>query len=160
MIISNEQLTSAFLSAQMKCYFRRKLPEVPLTDLMIRLEETLKFLNIAAYCHGEIPVSKAIDEIWHLWILETREYDMLCQSLQGRRFIHHSSNAYQNCIDSPVPTAQDSFEEQVVWLGTYVLNYGPFEDGRIQYWTLAAQLTNDLGWSLSQLNKRLTLGGN
>jgi hypothetical protein len=69
--ISNRQLTDAFLSPQMECYFHKKLPDVPAVELLIRIQEALKFLNLATYCEGNIPVSQVIDDIWHLWILET-----------------------------------------------------------------------------------------
>ena len=57
MVLSNQQLRDAFLSPQMQWYFKRKLPDVPPTEVGIRIEEALKFLNMATYCHGNIPVS-------------------------------------------------------------------------------------------------------
>jgi len=155
MAISNQQLRDTFLTPQMKCYFEKKLPALCSVELEIRIEETLKFLNIAAYCVGSIPVSKEIDEIWHFWILETREYERLCQAIQGRRFIHHSSNAYMNCNGDVVPSIEDELEQQAALLGTYVLNYGPFEADRVRFWTLAAHLVDNVGWSVEHLNEWL-----
>jgi hypothetical protein len=155
MIISNQQLRDTFLTPQMKCYFEKKLPALSPAELGIRIEETLKFLDIATYCVGGIPVSKEIDEIWHLWILETQEYGRLCQALQGRKFIHHSSNVYMNCNGDAVQPIEDELGHQAALLGTYVLNYGPFQADRVRYWTLAADLVDNLGWSLEQLNEWL-----
>jgi hypothetical protein len=155
MVISDQQLRDTFLTPQMKCYFEKKLPALSPVELEIRIEETLKFLNIATYCVGGIPVSKEIDEIWHLWILETQQYERLCQALQGRKFIHHSSNAYMNCNGDAVPSIEDELGQQAALLGTYVLNYGPFQADRVRYWTLAAHLVDNLGWSLEQLNEWL-----
>ena len=152
MAISNRQLRDAFLTPPMECYFAKKLPALDRAELAIRIEETLKFLNIAAYCRGNIPVSKEIDDIWHLWILETDEYERLCRVLQGRQFIHHSSNAYRNCRGDPVQGPGDDLDEKVAMLGTYALNYGPFQPDRVKYWSFAAYLVDDVGWSLSRLN--------
>jgi hypothetical protein len=139
----------------MECYFAKKLPALDRMELGIRIEETLKFLNIATYCHGNIPVTREIDEIWHLWILETNEYERLCRALQGGQFIHHSSNAYRNCSGEAALSCEDELDEKVAMLGTYVLNYGRFQADRLRYWTFAAHLVDDVGWSLGQLNEWL-----
>jgi hypothetical protein len=57
MAISNQQLRDTFLTPQINCYFEKKLPALCRAELAIRIEETLKFLNIATYCAGTIPVS-------------------------------------------------------------------------------------------------------
>ncbi|MBO0696955.1 MAG: hypothetical protein J2P46_01045 [Zavarzinella sp.] len=155
MAISNRQLRDAFLTPPMACYFAKKLPALDPAELGIRIEEALKFLNIATYCRGSIPVSKEIDDIWHLWILETNEYDRLCRALQGGQFIHHSSNAYLNCCGAANPPPGDELEHKVEMLGTYVRNYGPFQADRLRYWPFAAHLVDDVGWSLDQLNEWL-----
>jgi hypothetical protein len=136
----------------MQSYFEKKLSPLHPTEITVRIEETLKFLNMAVYCHGAIPVSKEIDEIWHLWILETREYQKLCSSLQGRTFLHHTSNAYLAQCEETGESREDELLHGVTMLGSYVLNYGPFEKGRVQYWLLADRLVNQCGWSIDQLN--------
>jgi hypothetical protein len=155
-VISNRQLRDAFLSPQMRCYFEKKLPDVSAAEIGVRIEETLKFLNTAAYCHGNIPVSQEIDDIWHYWILETKEYDKLCASLQGGTFIHHSSNVYAECRSDGSTVPKNDLEQDVAMLGNYVLNYGPFERDRIKYWLLAAHLVDSCGMSVDQLNEWLT----
>jgi hypothetical protein len=156
--ISNHQLREAFLTPQMKCYFERKLPEVPAPDVSVRIEETLKFLNIAVFCDGNIPVSQEIDDIWHLWILETRAYSRLCASLEGRKFIHHSSDVYAACGGEGAEARANSLEQDVAVLANYVRNYGPFEADRVRYWPLAARLVESGGMSLDQLNAWLSTG--
>lgn len=142
----------------MRCYFEKKLPDVPPEDVDIRIEETLKFLNIATYCRGNIPVSKEIDDIWHLWILETREYAKLCSALQGRQFVHHSSNVYAACDDGDGAVSQNDLDDEVAMLANYVLNYGPFEEERIKYWPFAEHLVNNCGLTIDQLNDWLESG--
>lgn len=155
MPISNEEVTHVFLSPQMRCYFQRKLPEVPTAELDVRIEETLKFLNIAAYCHGNIPVGQEIDDIWHLWILETKEYSRLCASVQGREYIDHSSQVYAQCGGDGAEARDNALDEDVAMLATYLLNYGPFEANRVRYWRLAAHLVETCGWSVERLNEWL-----
>lgn len=86
----------------MRHYFEAKLSPLSPREVRVRVEEALKFLNMAAYCHSSIPVSKDIDEIWHLWILETQEYRKLCRILQGGGFLHHRSNAYAEYFDKDI----------------------------------------------------------
>lgn len=150
MAITGGQLTSAFLTPQMQCYFEKKLSPLPSDEIRIRLEETLKFLNIATYFTCNIPVSQEIDDVWHYWILETKEYQKLCSVLQGRSFLHHSSNAYLECAGTRARIT--GLDESVEILATYVLNYGPFEERRARYWPFAAQLMDSLSWSIEQLN--------
>ena len=82
-MISNEQLRTAFLAPAMKHYFERKLADLPPAEVAARIEELLKFLNMTTHSHGPIPVSEEIDDAWHLWVLQTRQYSELCRKLQG-----------------------------------------------------------------------------
>jgi hypothetical protein len=152
MPITNEQLTDTFLTPQMRYYFETKLAPVPADEVSRRVEETLKFLNMATYFHGNIPVTKEIDDVWHYWILETREYSRLCSRLQGQEFIHHSSNVYLNFGDEQDRPTPDPLEEEAAVLCSYVLNYGRFEKDRVKYWVFADYLVEKCGWTVDQLN--------
>lgn len=150
MTITNRQLCTPFLSAPILYYFRKKLSHLPEAELRVRIEETLKFLAIATFCSGAIPVSQDIDEIWHYWILQTQEYEALCFSLQGK-FIHHTSNDYIEYFDEDI-RRHDNLPLDVKMLATYVANFGPFEENRVKYWLLASHLVEKCGWSVQQLN--------
>lgn len=151
MTITGDQLRGAYLSAPMLHYFRKKLWLLGEAELRARIEETLKFLAIANYCSGAIPVSRDIDEVWHYWILQTQEYEALCSSLPGGKFIHHTSNDYIEYFDEDVGK-HDNLAMDVKMLATYVANYGPFEEDRVRYWLLASHLVEKCGWKLAQLN--------
>jgi hypothetical protein len=149
--IANEELRSAFLSPAMQHYFRKKLPDLPDVELTVRIEETLKFLGIANHCTGSIPVSREIDEIWHYWILQTKEYESLCSCLPMGEFIHHSSNAYVEYFGEN-SSSRENMLSNIRMLAAYVVNYGPFEESRVRYWTLASVLREKCGWDILELN--------
>jgi hypothetical protein len=151
MTITNQQLCDAYLSVPMFYYFQKKFAQLSESELRARIEETLKFLAIATYCSGAIPVSREIDEIWHYWILQTQEYQALCLSLQGGRFIHHTSNDYIEYFDKDISN-HDNLQLDIKMLATYVANYGSFEESRVKYWLLALHLIENCGWNIQQLN--------
>jgi hypothetical protein len=153
-MITGHQLREEFLGPQMRFYFERKLEPLPSEDVLARIEELLKYLNMAVHCNGDIPVSTEIDDVWHLWILQTQEYDELCAKLSGGVFLHHSSNDYALFTD---PGAKDRKIDRrigIAILASYVMNYGRFEADRLKYWPLAARLAESLG-DLARLNALL-----
>jgi hypothetical protein len=154
-MISNEQLRAAFLTPAMQHYFERKLAELSPGEVAARVEELLKFLNMTIHSHGAIPVSEEIDDVWHLWVLQTKQYSQLCRNLQGGRFIHHSSNDYEEYVDKDFRTRPADLQRAVAVLRSYVINYGPFDADRVKYWPLAAQLLHRLGWTVARFNEWL-----
>jgi hypothetical protein len=93
-MITEDMLKRAYLDDAMWHYFQRKLSAVPEAERLLRVEETLKFLFILSECDGPIPVAPEIDEVWHLWILQTREYMALCEQLPTGSYLHHCSYDY------------------------------------------------------------------
>lgn len=155
-MITGQQLLDEFLGPQMRFYFERKLEPLPSKDVLIRIEELLKYLNMAVHCNGDIPVSKDIDEVWHLWILQTEEYEQLCAKLSGGVFLHHSSNDYALFTDPGAKDRKIDRTAGISILASYVMNYGPLEADRLEYWPLAAKLAESLG-GLAKLNAILQL---
>ncbi|MBW8830237.1 MAG: hypothetical protein JF606_12520 [Burkholderiales bacterium] len=151
-MITNEQLRDSFLTPAMKYYFDRKLAPLPSAEVDARIEELLKYLNMAAHSHGGIPFSDEIDDLWHLWIMQTKEYMRLCQKLQGSKFIHHSSNDYEEFTDKNIKARPVDLHRAVAILRAYFINYGPLEEDRLRYWPVAAQVTHKLGWTAQRLN--------
>ena len=156
-VISDSQLRAAFVEPAMFEYFQRKLPDLDESELGVRIGETLKFLFIADECAGSIPVSREIDDVWHLWILQTQEYASLCTSLPTGEFIHHCSNDYLAYFNPAVGTDEGMYND-VHMLATYVANFGPFTAQVVRYWRLAAHLTERLGWTIEELNDWLHPG--
>jgi len=132
-MITNRQLREVSLSPQMKFYFERKLAPLPSHEIEARIEEMLKYLNMAIHCNGDIPVSKEIDDVWHYWILET-------------------ADDYAAFVDADIKNRRIDRPLGVSILSSYVLNYGPFMPERVRYWPLAERLMERLGWDVDQLN--------
>ncbi len=153
-MLSTQQLLATYANEPMLRYFQRKLPQLSQRDLQIQIEETLKFLFMAEQCTGAIPVSREIDEVWHLWILQTQEYMSLCERLPAGHYIHHSSNEYEKYFDAEV-SERSNLLLDIKMLALYAANFGAFEEGRINYWLLARHLVNKCGWTVDQLNEWL-----
>src|SRR5271165_152510 len=154
-MIAREDLRRTFLSPRMEYYFHKKLAPLPPAEVDLRIEEVLKFLNLAVYSDGAIPVSKEIDDVWHYWVLETAEYEALCKRLPGGRFLHHTSNEYAEFDDPKAKEKEIDPAGQIAYLGAYVKNFGPFERDRVCHWPFAKRLMEMCNWTLSELNARL-----
>lgn len=157
-MITNEQLRASFLTPAMKYYFDRKLQHLSSAEVDVRIEELLKYLNMAIHSNGGIPFSTEIDEVWHYFILQTQEYMLLCGKLDGCTFIHHSSNDYEEYTDKQARERLCEVPRGVALLRSYVMNYGPFEADRVKYWPMATHLMERLGWTVNRLNEWLSLG--
>lgn len=151
-MITDRQLLEAFVSPAMAHYFARKLAPLPQHEIDARICELLKYLNLSTYSHGGIPFSGEIDDVWHLWILQTKEYVRLCEKLQGGRFIHHSSNEYESYADPEVKTRPQDLSRGLALLKAYVLNYGPLRADRLVHWPLAQRVSERLQWDADRLN--------
>ena len=154
-MITGQQLRAEFLNPAMKHYFDMKLAPLSGEEVNVRIEETLKFLNMAVHCRGGIPVSEEIDEVWHYWILETLEYEKLCSKLTGEKMIHHSANNYLEYTDKELKILRVSLEDGITILLSYVQNYGPFEPDRARYWRFAKAIMERQNWDTAALNQWL-----
>jgi hypothetical protein len=151
-MITNKQLRATFLTPNMKYYFDKKLSHLCSEEVDVQIEELLKYLNMAVYCNGDIPFSKEIDEVWHYWILETSEYQVLCDKLHGRGFFHHTSNDYTEFTDKEVKARKPDLQRNLDILASYVLNYGDFQEDRVRYWPMAKRLLEMFDWTVIELN--------
>lgn len=86
-------LLERFLTPEMFVYFCQKSGLSP-PETLRRIAEMLKFLILVRNFPGNIIFGKEIDEIWHLWVLQTREYEMLCAALPGGEIRHHCAREY------------------------------------------------------------------
>lgn len=175
-LISNADLFRQFLPNAMLVYFCRKRPQIQPDEMRVRLAELLKFLILVREFPGNIIFGMEIDDLWHLWIMQTREYDELCRALPGGEFRHHSSRDYPEealddaaCAailamdgygvkDAPAPDTgsrarfDQNAQRLLSFLATYYSTFGPIEARVIPLWPPVQRLTERLGWENAQLN--------
>lgn len=117
------------------------------------LNEFLKFIYIcSAVCKESgdssfLSVSKEIDEFWHAYILQTKEYRELCLSLPAKKFLDHGSepfDAYAN---------KNGHEKSITIMMSHMCIYydefGPLQKSVVKHWSIPNHLIN--------LKKLLTL---
>ena len=156
-----QNLVHQFLSKSLLQYLVEKSLPQEEKDTLQQTEECLRFLFLSHLTQGSIPVSQKVDEIWHLLILQTKEYVELCQSLPAKKIIHHSSDIYLNyfALENPNEKKEESPESQakrqLEWLVSYVVNFGPLKPENIQYWPFASGICLKFNLSLEDLNSQL-----
>lgn len=98
---SDSQLIKKYLSPEMFVYYCQKSGLTP-AETVLRIAEMLKFLILVRNFPGNIIFGKEIDEIWHLWVLQTQEYDALCAALPGGSRRNHSAREYPETPEAVV----------------------------------------------------------
>ena len=160
------------LDDQLLGYFAKKM-EMPGDKVEVIVDEFLKYMLLAdAKGEGSVPISQEVDDIWHFWILETSRYFQLCSVLPDGSYVHHTSEDYQSLTPDaeplPAPTLVEDVdegfveepgemleEEPMLWLASYVANFGGFSKMALEFWPYAASLFKQSGHSLEEFNERL-----
>jgi hypothetical protein len=186
--LSNDEiLLRQFVSPNMYVYFRLKVPELEPAELKARLTELLKFLLMSHKFPGNILFGRDLDDLWHLWIMQTKQYDAFCRATDSGRLIHHDSNDYPKehlswndteqlavgmkaekeavgPVRPPPPVDTPEFEESVQrmlsFFTSYVLSYGPLKAENVKYWPPVARMLRRLNWSADDFNAFLLAQAN
>lgn len=144
---------SSFLSSKLKQTIGLKFAHWEPTYFETALREFERFFKLALNFEGpmHLPVSQAIDEIWHACILETREYAELCQRV-GPKFLHHESTT------PPEDGKADALELdlRLSWLVAYVEKFGEFSEESLEFWPHLAILRQNFNWALPEMNQVLS----
>lgn len=173
---SDEDLFRQFLTPNMLVYFARKCPDLSEVELRRQLAELLKFLILVRDFPGNIIFGKEIDEMWHLWIMQTREYEALCAALPGGEMRHHSSRDYPEKtlsdaqarailaeeVDETTPSepiregGKERFEQNaqrlLSFFASYFMTFGPIMPEVVPLWPPLKRLADRLGWNAEKLN--------
>lgn len=144
-------LIEKYVTPKMWNCLKERLPEKSEGLLKLQTEEFLKFICIMSERGGSfIPLNKELDDIWHEFILQTHSYEKFCQSLPGKRFIHHESMSLQSYSDIK---GRDVVAEQMLsWIPDYIEHYGPFSDKVADFWTPCIFLKNEFGMNVEEIN--------
>ncbi|MCA4909101.1 MAG: hypothetical protein ING72_02030 [Methylobacterium sp.] len=181
---SNDSLLfERFFSPNLYTYFRVKRPEIDANEMRIRLTELLKFLILSHEFPGNILFGEELDDLWHLWIMQTREYEKLCCSLPSGRFIHHDSRdqpsdnlswaEVENLVarmiadkkakgvalagaDLSPQRLQENAERLLSFFASYIENFGEIRPEVVSCWPPLPRLMLRMGWSTDDLNAFLT----
>jgi hypothetical protein len=154
--ISDEALLRTFVTPQMMSYFEAKMPSVPCEILAVRVCELLKYLMLVQFCPGRILFGRDIDEVWHYWILQTRQYAQLCEKLPGKFFRHHSSVAYRETADAgQAGEPSDAVKRILSFFISYYRNFGPITDDRVVCWPTLKRVMDEANWDVGGLNQFL-----
>lgn len=150
------KLVKNYLSQEYINYLIKKNSDISPEVTLQQAEECLRFLYLASFTSGPIPVNQKIDQIWHLLILETRAYADLCEKLPQKKFIHHSSDIFseQNENDNKLSSQEES-KLNLEWLVSYVANFGEFTLEASEYWPYANSIMKQLNLDINLFNKKL-----
>ncbi|MEZ0391330.1 MAG: hypothetical protein ACAH59_03880 [Pseudobdellovibrionaceae bacterium] len=156
---SDFQLIPRYLSKPYYFYLLEKLKQsgVLTEEANLRINECLKMLLVILNSKGTAPISKAIDDVWHLMILETREYEKFCLSLPEARFIHHRSVVFERIEKGPATkeSFSNSLKEKLSWFVSYYKNFGAFKEAVLDFWPLTKEIMKDKKLTLDEFNALL-----
>lgn len=123
-------------------------------ELLSRTSEFLKFAYLRSLYETEenffVPVKKPIDEIWHAFIVQTRDYQKFCQALPGKFFLHHTTTHLDEFGEEKNKSAL--VQDMLVWIPRYREHFGPFTEEAAEYWLMPSFLKETLNLSLEQIN--------
>jgi hypothetical protein len=120
-------------------------------EMTIRIQEFLKFIYIQSMQDGGfIPVSDEVDQIWHEYILQTREYQALCLDLPGGKFVHHQTITLVEYANHHKRV--DVVKSMLNWIPNYCAYFGEFTEKTAHYWMIVEFLSKELDLTLEQIN--------
>jgi hypothetical protein len=133
-------------------HLREKFNAISEQEFSLRVGECIKFLYLRSVSgRGFIPLAGEVDDIWHEFILQTREYARFCQMLPGKCFIHHNSVAFDTHADKI--SNQQAVKNLLEWIPAYVKAFGDFTQITASYWVIVKLLQCEFDYSLEQINQ-------
>jgi hypothetical protein len=155
--VSDQEILHEFVAPEMMDYFRAKMPDVNSETLALRVCELIKYLILVRFSPGRILFGKEIDDVWHYWILQTRQYAQLCEKLPGKTFRHHSSVDYQEAAGAAEKvTISDALQRILSFFISYYRNFGPITGDRLKCWPTLQRVVQEARWDLDDLNDFLS----
>ncbi len=122
-------------------------------ELLLRTSEFLKFVYLRSLYKGEesfVPVKKPIDEIWHAFIVQTRDYQVFCEALPGKFFLHHTTVHLEDLGNQT--DKSELVKEMLSWIPHYKEHFGSFTEETAQYWLMPSFLKEQFGLTLEKIN--------
>jgi hypothetical protein len=136
---------SLTLSTDMRAVVARRLPDLAERVLDSRLCEFLRFLQLAAQVDASrLPIGVELDEIWHIFILETEEYAKLCSA--AGRFVHHTVKEGDSARNDRL-----QLDDDLAFVVAYIDSFGEFHQAAIPLWPALSRLSAHLQMSVKEL---------
>ena len=131
---------------------RLKFSSYEVPHLAVGLRELARFLFLGAYAPSTIffPGDELVDNLWHSFIVETREYRELCERIRPGSFLDHSGIKYADYLKKKTP--DEMHEEQLSWLASYFQCFGPIDEPAFAILNLAQSLAKHSSCGLDELN--------
>jgi hypothetical protein len=153
--MKEDMLLATCLPPEMKIYFQKKLPDDEDAWRDTKIAELLKYLYLASISDDDGPIlfSREVDDVWHYWILQTRQYRTLCLALPGRRFLNHSSDDYPSTgaeFDQIPATALQNRALQ--YFCNYYATFGGFTETSARAWPSLGIIQSLWGGGISSVN--------
>lgn len=126
-----------------------KYPHISDSNLTCMVNEILKFFHMAAATERSFsyPISALLDDIVHLFILQTKIYTDFCARFrQGWRLEHVSNLSYMK------KDPRQTRNETLSWMASYVENFGPFTLETLPHWPRIYAIYRDLKVPLEVFN--------
>ena|ERR1039457_3659964 len=140
------ELRTALLSKRMAAHLHNKLSVMGSARIELMIDEFLRFISLATKVDpGYLPISQDIDDLWHEYILETREYELLCAHMG--QYIHHSGMPSESDCECDAPLVTD-----LSFIVGYVLNFEAISEQTCIFWPATERLMRHLCLDLAELN--------
>lgn len=150
---ADEALLEKYVPEALEQYFCNKLRHLERGEIRARIVECLKALSLMHLSPGNILFSRDIDDIWHYWILQTSEYEVLCRQLPSGKILHHSSMDYPPTRDaSSAQAVKHTVNRFISFFALYVHRFGGVSEERLKYWPALESFMRANGWDLDRAN--------
>lgn len=138
-------------SVAMRTHLQARFPQVAEDELQRRINEFFKFIYLQSMNDtGFIPVTQEIDDIWHEYILQTRDYEALCRDLPLQQFVHHQTISLEQYASKR--NRKEVVKAMLDWLPNYRKHFGNFTELSAPHWLVVVFLAKELNLTLDQIN--------
>jgi len=154
-LISDQKLLS-YLDPEVLSLTRKHFTDR--SECEIQILECLKFLYLMSsqptLIHGFLPVNQEIDDIWHYFIIQTREYDLFCKKLPGGFFFNHKSIHFN--VYTKTRVRESIVRDFIKWIKPYRNCFDDFKEETVPYWIAPKFICKSLEITTEELNLKFS----
>ncbi len=119
---------------------------------ILALRELGRFLYMSSILDQKsaMPLIEAVDDLWHLLLIQTRIYREICADFPTKRYIEH-----QSFMEFHEGKSDEDRLKLLAFTSQYLTFFGNFDKESAQLWTIPSILLAR-GWDIDRVNKCLT----